>query len=279
MNTPLTDLHDALAKAYDRRITLVSPPRVGSTPVARLLWEHPAVTHHSHEPFEAFYWGTADVDSVERNFRSPMIVATGERAALPDGGGGLLAKEMSFQLDEDQFLFLARLATSPVLFVIRNPLLTTTSRLRIVHELYGRNTFEPWESGWDALARQVEICGCEGIPYVVLDSDDLRTDPVMVASTLLSALDLPQVPGLHRWRAQPGLQLCTPEVGALMSEKRTSDDPFYRRVLASVGVQPPDTPDWEAQQQLVTDAGLIEHVTRWNDVYGLLQSQRLQPEK
>ncbi len=267
-----------LAKAYDCRITLASPPRVGSTPVARLLWEHPSVTHHCHEPFEALYWGTADVASVERNLFSPMLVATGERATLPDGGG-LLAKEMSFQLDDDQFLFLARLATSPVLFVIRDPILATTSRLRVVQELYGRNTFEPWESGWDALTRQVELCLREGIPYVVLDSNDLRSEPAVVASALLDALGLPQVPGLNRWRARPGLQLCTPEVGALMSDKRTSDDPFYRRVLASVGVQPPDTPDEQSQRQLIAAAGLINHVARWNDVYSLLRQQRLRPEE
>jgi hypothetical protein len=44
---------------FGDRIVVLSPPRSGSTPVARMLWETAvfASGYHCHEPFEARYWG------------------------------------------------------------------------------------------------------------------------------------------------------------------------------------------------------------------------------
>ena len=74
-----------------------------------------------------------------------------------------------------------------------------------------------------------------------------------------------------RWEPRPDLQLCAPEVGALMGEARTTDDPFYRRVLASTGIEPPDAIDWEREERRIAQAGLTRHVARWMEIHRRLQ--------
>ena len=41
---------------YDRIVVIISPARCGSTPLARVFWEHPALRYYSHEPFEVTYF-------------------------------------------------------------------------------------------------------------------------------------------------------------------------------------------------------------------------------
>jgi len=262
-----------LRDRHPTRIALISPPRTGSTPVARLLWRHSAVAYHCHEPFEACYW--TDGEPTEPNLSRVIEVDTGvsrQAGELPAGAGGLVLKEMSFQLDPEQFLFLAGLATLPVLFVLRDPRLATTSRLRIVSELSGGPTFPPFESGWPSLAEQVRLCAEHGIAHVIVDATDLRAAPGVVVPRLLDRLGLPAEPGLGNWEPRPGLELCVPEVGALMSDRRTADDPFYRRVLGSSGVQPPDEVDWVAEEAAIRAAGLAGPVAEWLEVYAELRA-------
>lgn len=263
-----------LTETFSTRLLLVSPPRVGSTPVARLLWEHPVVSHHCHEPFEAVYWGSAGLDSIGRCLLGPMNVATGERepARHARDPRGLLIKEMSFQLDMDSFRWLCALTDRPVIFVIRSPRAAVVSRLRIVRELSGAETFPPDQSGWPALGEQTRACSEAGIPYLVVDSDDLRADPVGNSYALVAALGLTPAADLVNWRPRQDLRLCTPDVGALMGDVRSHDDPFYRRVLASDGIQPPDSTDGDVDQAVVNAAGLAEDVAKWDELYGLLRA-------
>ncbi|MFI6726027.1 hypothetical protein [Streptomyces atratus] len=198
-----------------------------------------------------------------------MEVTSGERVALADvpRGSGLLMKEMSFQLSEAQFAQLVGLATAPPIFVICDPRLSTTSRLRIVRELNGAQTFPPFESGWQSLREQVELCRARDIPYVLVDSDDLRADPAGVTATLMSAVGLPSVGGLENWSPRPGLQLVSPEVGELMSDVRKGDDPFYRKVLGSSGIQPRGEVCWEREEAAIAAAGLADDVAKWRHWY------------
>ena len=139
---------EPLLRGFPLRLTLVSPPRTGSTLLARILWEHPAVTHHCHEPFEAQYWGNAGPESCVKVFSNPLEIASATRSALDCiKGHGLLLKEMTFQINRSQFLFLARLASKPVVFVVQDPRLATTSRLRILKELRGAATFPHSRAG------------------------------------------------------------------------------------------------------------------------------------
>ena len=253
------------ANVYKTRVVLVSPPRTGSTAVARLLWQHSMITHHCHEPFEACYWGNQGADSVKNCLLNPMEIDTGNRVSLADvpQGSGLLVKEMSFQLGTTQFDLLTRLATAPLIFVMCDPRLSTASRLRIVRELSGTGTFPPFEGGWQSLHEQLELCRQRDISYVLVDSDDLRVDPTGVTAALMAAIGLPSLAGLEAWLPRPGLQLCSPEVGALMSEARRTDDPFYRKVLGSTGIQPRGYVDWERESALISAAGLSDEVEKW----------------
>ena len=263
----------ALSSTCDPRAVLISPPRTGSTAVARILWQHTAFRYHCHEPFEAMYWGGKGFGSASDVLLNPIEVRGGARVSLASRQlpGGVLMKEMSFQLDAGQFEYLAALATLPVIFVMRDPRLSTTSRLRIVRELDGTDTFPAFESGWSSLLDQVTACRRNGIPYVLVDSDDLRADPDGMALALQDVLGLREEPDLHSWAPRPGLRLCSPEVGALMSSVRQADDPFYRRVLSSEGIQPPDRVDWDRENRLISDAGLAADVEAWCETYFALR--------
>lgn len=262
-----------LDNVYRTRLTLISPPRTGSTPVARLLWQHTAITHHCHEPFEAEYWGGNNSGSATDNLGNPMEIASGERVPLQavPTDSGLLIKEMSFQLIAEQFLLLARFASAPVIFAMRDPRLATTSRLRVVRELYGERTFPAYHSGWPSLGEQVELCRTEGIPYVLVDSADLRANPAGISAALVTALNLAEQDGIETWSPRPALQLCSPAVGTLMSDKRVGDDPFYRRVLGSQGIEPPDEVEWGEEERMITAAGLADEVAGWIELHQQLR--------
>jgi hypothetical protein len=269
----LARVGEALTGTFGTRLLLVSPPRTGSTPVARMLWQHSQVTHHCHEPFEAVYWGKSGSGSVADLLLNPMDVASGTRVPQEDvpRPAGLLVKDMTFQLRAEEFAFLAGLATAPVVFVGRDPRLATTSRLRVVHELSGAETFDPFESGWQSLGEQVEFCRAHDVPYLVVDSADLRTDPDGMSRALLAALGMPQQPDLVSWAPRPELRLVAEDVGAMMSDVRAVDDPFYRRVLSSTGIQPVDQVDWDREAEVIGRAGLTDTVARWLDQWDRLR--------
>jgi hypothetical protein len=186
----------------------------------------------------------------------------------------LLIKEMSFQLSTNQLDLVTGIATGPLIFVMCDPRLSTASRLRIVRELYGAETFPPFESGWQSLHGQLEFCRQRDILYALVDSDDLRADPAGMTDALMTATGFPPEARLDAWSPRPGLQLCSPEVGALMSEARRTDDPFYRKVLGSTGIQPRGHVDWERENALISAAGLSDDVEKWLRCY---QEMRADP--
>ncbi|MDR0227328.1 MAG: hypothetical protein LBI66_13005 [Burkholderiaceae bacterium] len=239
-----------------------------------MLWQNPLLRYHCHEPFEAWYWGDGHQEStVSAALRHPMCVASGERvdATTIEGQPGLVIKEMCFQMDRPAFEFLASLATRPLVFVVRDPRLSIVSRLRIVQELDGASTFTPEHSGWDSLLLQLQWCRMLHIPYLIVDTQRLRQQPERQASALMAGLQLPMEGLATQWSQRTGLQLCSPEVGALMSEVRTGSDPFYRRVLASSGIQPPDDIDLSDCQRQIDAAGLRDQADSWLRAYRGLQ--------
>lgn len=258
-----------LEQRFPIRSALISPPRTGSTLIARILWSSGIISHHCHEPFEALYWGNGGEETVENILFKPMEVATGARQplaeiALPQDAG-LLLKEMTFQLNAEQFLFMAEVSTTPIIFVVRDPRLAAVSRLRIVGELTGAKTFKPEESGWIALQDQINLCKNHNLPYVIVDSGALRRNSTNILQKLANALGVETL--ASHWDNKTGLQLCAPEVGILMGDVRAHDDPFYRRVLASTSIQPPDQVDFNAIEKRLTDAGLSDEVKEWLDIY------------
>ena len=164
-------------------------------------------------------------------------------------GRALVVKEMTFQVG-DAFALLADLATRPIVFLIRDPRLTIASRMKVLRRSGRPQVFPLRESGWEDLARQLAYVRREGIPHLVVDSSELRRAPARLAPALLGTLGLRFTPDLLRWQSSEATGL---------SAVSGADDPFYRRVLDSQGMEPPAEriPDLT---EFPTDGGFREHV-------------------
>jgi hypothetical protein len=237
---------------------IVAPPRTASTALARILWNHAQIGWYSHEPFEPTWYQDAPPETAADLLATPAAVAElGGRGT----GQALVVKEMTFQVG-DAFPLLAALATRPIVFLIRDPRLTIASRMKVLRRSNRPEVFPLRESGWDDLVRQLDHVQREGIPHVVLDSSDLRGDPEGVVPQLLGRLGLEFSPELLRWEASGATGL---------SVVSGAEDPFYRRVLDSRGLQPPDeqVPDLSA---FPTDGGFRDHVAACVERYEALRT-------
>ena len=109
------------ASATARCYVIVGPPRTASTALARILWNHPQVgfyaTSRSRRRGTRARASSAPPSCWRRRRRSRTL---GGRGA----GGALVVKEMTFQVG-DAFPLLAALATRPIVFLIRDPRLSS----------------------------------------------------------------------------------------------------------------------------------------------------------
>jgi len=221
---------DAVRERHDEVYVLVGPPRTASTAVSRILWNHERVGFYSHEPFEPTWYEHAGLERAAELLEAPDRVGDLAPArAGGDGGEALVVKEMTFQVG-DAFPLLAALATRPIVFLIRDPRLTIASRMKVLRRAGRPEVFPTRESGWEDLARQLAYVRREGIRHVVVDSSDLRREPERVVPRLLATLGLPFTPELLRWESSAATGL---------SAVSGADDPFYRRVLGSTGIEAP----------------------------------------
>jgi len=219
-------LAERLRERHGEVYVLLGPPRTASTAVSRILWNHPAVGFYAHEPFEPTWYEDAGVERAAELLDAPEPVsALGGRGA----GRALVVKEMTFQVG-DAFPLLAALATRPIVVLIRDPRLTIASRMKVLRKAGRPEVFPLRESGWEDLARQLHHMRREGIPHVVVDTSDLRSAPETVVPSLLARLGLEFTPDLLTWQSSAATGL---------SAVSGAEDPFYRRVLDSKGIEPP----------------------------------------
>jgi sulfotransferase family protein len=248
-------LRDRLARVRARHrevLVLVAPPRTASTALARVLWNHPAVGWYRHEPFEPTYYEAAPAEVAVSLLERPTPVGElnpSRAEEEPDPAGALVVKEMTFQVG-GAFPLLASLATRPIVFLIRDPRLSIASRMRVLTRAGRPQVFPLRESGWDDLEQQLAHVRDQGIPYLIVDSSDLRAAPEDVIPRVLSALGLSFSPALLTWESSPAKGL---------SVVSGDGDPFYQRVLESQGIEAPAEriPDLTA---FPTDGGFREHV-------------------
>jgi hypothetical protein len=120
------------------------------------------------------------------------------------------------------------------------------------------------ESGWDDLARQLDHVRGEGIEHTIVDSGDLRADPTAVVPPLLEQLGLTYDASLLTWGASQATGL---------SSVSGAEDPFYRQVLESRGLEP-DTERTPALDEFPTDDGFRDHVRAC-----VVQYERLRAEQ
>jgi hypothetical protein len=230
---------------------IVAPPRSSSTALARVFWRHPAIGFYNNEPFDRYYhWGSG-LDSVLDHLQNSNFRVPGAR-----GGQGLLIKEMTFQVDT-HFGLLAELATSPTIFVLRDPRLSIASRMRMVAEAGGDPLFPHNETGWPTLYRQVQDCRSQNRPYILVNADDFRRDPVPVLPRLFASSSLSFSSEQLRWQPAPAMRL-----GNLDGEQ----DNFYAGVLNSQGLEPPTEPP-PPLKRFPARSGLRAHVQWCMTIY------------
>jgi hypothetical protein len=257
------DVAPALAERLRARhgevYVLIGPPRTASTAVSRILWNHEQVGFYCHEPFEPTWYEDAPLERA-----AELLDAAAPVAQLGGRGAGrrLVVKEMTFQVG-DAFPLLAALATRPLVFLIRDPRLTIASRMKVLRRSGRPELFPLRESGWEDLERQLEHVRRNGIPHVVLDSSELRRAPEALVPPLLARLGLTFTPDLLRWEASAATGL---------SAVSGAEDPFYRRVLDSKGLEPPAEriPELSA---FPTDGGLRAHVAECVERYEALRAE------
>ena len=235
-----------------RPVLVVAPPRSVSTAFARALGKHSAFHRYIHEPCGLY--------SYEDTTLAVVL------DALADLEPHTLMKEMTFQIRDapvaGSFL---RHCRHPILFLLRSPLLTIESRVRMVltdlakddrtsvedkariqqaieakqyqglDDLVTDDAFPLYRTGWTDLGRQLAFCREESIDHVVVEASRFREQPEAVLSAVCDRLGLEFEPAMLRWAPRSALP-----PGAL--ERHAV---WYARVGESTGVLPPETVEFD----------------------------------
>lgn len=258
---------EALANRHSAIYVIVSPPRCGSTALARVFWEHPTVRYYCHEPFEVTYYDKQGLDVVFAKLADPLDIQ-----AVTSGGASsanaLVIKEMPYQVG-DHFPLLARLATAPVVFLIRDPRLNIASRIAKKLETGDSPFFPLIETGWELIAQQVNYCRRENIPYALIDASDFRNVPTQVFPGLFALFGLEFSSSMLTWQSCDDLEI---------DNLDGAHSHLYRRVLSSRGVQPAKE-DIPSRESFSEDNGVRAHVERCLQIYSALRADthRIQP--
>jgi Sulfotransferase domain len=209
---------------------IVAPPRSASTPLARILWHHPAIRYYAHEPYGAVYHDGAGPEAAERAIAAAADLAdtVGGKSATATG---LVVKEMTFQVGP-HFADLAAHTGNAIVFNLRDPRLSVSSRMRMRRKQGLPELFPTNESGWDDLVVQLAWCRDHGVAHVVIDATELRQRPKEVAPPLLEALGLDYDESVLQW---------TPVKGETV-QAVADQGQWYQRVLSSTRLEAADEP-------------------------------------
>lgn len=259
MNTtppPLPAEFAAIRDKYSDVFVVLAPPRTSSTAMARLFWEQPAVGYYSHEPFEVTYYDDAPLGEVVDKLEQPLDVRglKGDPASV--GGDALVVKEMPYQVG-DNFPVLAGLATRCLLFLLRDPCQNIASRIEMKEEVGDSPLFPLIETGWELVARQVDQARAAGVPFMVVDTNEMRNNPEAILSQVFGRLGLPFSAEMLSWKSLPDIDL--DNLGGRHSH-------LYRRVLESTGLQPALEPI-PGVDFFPDEGGVRAHVERCLTIY------------
>lgn len=201
-------------------LLILSPPRCGSTALARAFWQHPAFRWYVHEPYDRVYHHAGDQDTVTAAFAGALD--SGRRRAT-----GLVVKEMTFQAGP-AIPDLIRAATVPVVLLVRDPRLAIRSRMRQRARTGQAAEFPHRESGWPDLAAALTLARGNPAGHLVVEFTQLRNRPAQLLPALCERLGLPYSPDMLSWPSRPDIAL-----GQLGGEQRE----WYGPVLASTGFE------------------------------------------
>lgn len=228
---------------------VIGPPRSASTALSRVIWNNPGVRYYSHEPYESTYYRGLDPAEAVAAMNNPLDLA----AMVGDkSGDGMLIKEMSFQVGEHLPYLLERTA-HPVVFLVRDPRLTISSRRKVKRLQAQPPDFPLVETGWRDLVAQIDHCRAHDVPHLIVDSFDFRSKPGSIFRRLFEAWRLTYDEAQLSWRPQPEL--------TLSNYYSQGVHHFYTRVLNSEGLELPiETP--VPVEEFPSHNGLRDHV-RW----------------
>jgi hypothetical protein len=221
-----------LREKHDDVFVIVSPPRCSSTALARVFWEHPSVRYYCHEPFESHYYSQDPVETAMEKINNSLDLQRVKKTIHNTTGNNLVIKEMPYQVGKNLDI-LIRLATRPIIFLIRDPRKNIASRIKN-KVIGGAPKKYPFvESGWHLIQKQIGYCRKNGIPFCVIDSRDFRNEPKEFLGALFQRIGLQFTPKMLSWRAVPDVEL--DNLGGPHQH-------LYHRILNSRGLVPDKNP-------------------------------------
>lgn len=249
----------SLKERYPFIYVIVSPPRGSSTAFSRVFWEQPTVGHYSHEPFELTYYEKAPLDVVMEKLLHPLDLLPVKNTPADEQVNSLVIKEMPYQVG-DHFPILASLATTPIVFLIRDPRLNIFSRIQKKLEVGDHPYFPLIETGWELIQQQINYCKEQSIPYLLVDSNDFRNHPSLIFPKVFSHFQLPFDPKMLQWKSCEEVNLDN------LEGKHTH---LYEKVLRSRALNPVSEPVPELEA-FPEEHGIRDHVIACLNIYNSL---------
>lgn len=217
-----------LQSRFDPVVVVLSPPRCGSTALARSLWQHKAFRWYLHEPYDCVYHRGSGVTAVAEALEAVLDGAP--NSPQHPQATGIVVKEMTFQVG-DSVRELLDAATCPAIILVRDPRLAVLSRIQRRAADGDSPCFPAREAGWRDLAATLSMLRGSGSEYIVVDFHDIRRRPAEVLRELCRRLGLDWDARMLSWQSTPELRL-----GNLEGWQAR----WYERVLSSTGFQSPD---------------------------------------
>jgi hypothetical protein len=169
------------------------------------------------------------------------------------------------------FESLVKLATAPIIFLIRDPRLNISSRMKKKAEVGDSPLFPLIETGWRLLEAQIAFCQAAGISHFIVDSRDFRNQSACVLKELFIRLDLSFSEDFLFWKSQPTIDIDN------LDGKHAH---LYKKVLHSDGLLPDEEPI-PSLEYFPEDGGFRRHVIDCLNIYKQLREsvQLVSPRK
>lgn len=242
-------------------LCIISPPRCASTAFCRLFWQHPDIAYYSHEPSETYYYKNAPVLDIYDQLEQPIDLNIAYAGREKTSGTGLVIKDMPYQIAGHEKIF-ATLATEPVVFLIRDPLLNIYSRIQKKLEAGQSPNFPLIETGWTLIQEQIDEFRESNIPFMIIDTTILRTYPEKILRKIMSKMSLEYTDSMLHWKTADYMK-----IDNLDGEHQH----LYQEVLRSRQLEPPTEPIPDITS-FPEEGGLRSHVLEAIDIYNSLKN-------
>ena len=223
---------EQLKQKYGNILVIVSPPRCGSTALARFFWHQPALRYYAHEPYETVYYKGDSENIVHTKLLSPIDLSVEYSGKTRLEGQGLIIKEMPYQVGS-HFPDLVSFATYPIIFMIRDPRLNIKSRIDKKIIANQSTNFPLIETGWELIRQQIDFCDQKGCEFVIVDCTEMRNHPFDIFLELTKRLGLPFDQTMLKWQRANEINL---------DNLDGQHGHLYQRILNSNSIEPATEP-------------------------------------